>query len=114
MASVNNSSPASGGGLSNLPPINPFFSVPDLSPDGDFEVLGVNVHHTLVPPQTDFFALPDLSFNDASGALDVPDAPSIFNPNKGDLFYGILPNPIDGHDQDSKPSFLDTTRVVEW
>jgi hypothetical protein len=96
MASVNNNTPTGGGqpavpqpsvaGQQPAPqPLHPFFSVPDLSPDGDYEVLGVNVHHTLLPPSNAFFTLPG------------------FPPPGGPFTLGIEPNPSGGGKGDQDP-----------
>jgi hypothetical protein len=65
MASPNSNNPSSGGGQPPVPlPIHPFFAVPDLSADGDFEVLGVNVHHSTLPSIMHPF---DFSDSDSNG-----------------------------------------------
>ncbi len=98
MAAVNSNNPPSSGGQEPVPPpIHPFFTVPDLSPDGDFEVLGANVHHTLLPPSRAFFALPDLGTGGDLEAFGVPTTTPILVPPSGDpFFFMALPNPSSG------------------
>lgn len=77
MAAENASNPTGAGGNPPTAPINPFFAVPGLSADGDFEVLGVNVHHSLEPPPNAFFSLPDLGASRNSDAFGAPEAGSL-------------------------------------
>ncbi len=90
MASTTNNQNGAGG-ANPFPPLHPFFAIPDLGSDGDFEALGVNMP---------LFALPVNTFSINNGGKKPP---------KGDEDF-IRPGgpPSDQHKDDGTDGAVDT------